>query len=340
MSKSAGTTSMGTIIPLPRWLHLCSSVFICGLSLLAATPAAGLNYPSKPIKIIVPFGPGGFTDVAARILQKELAPAIGQPIVIENKPGAGSTIGTAEVAKAAPDGYTLVMISTTHVISPHLYKTIPYDPLRDFTPVMKLAEGPYVLIVHPSLAVRSVADLVSLARAQPNTIDYASSGNGSAQHLVGALFVTMARAPLNHIPYKGSSQAMNDVLGGQVKVSFVGVPNALPNLSSGKLKALAVSTRKRYADLPDVPTLEEAGVAGYDATVWLGLLAPPGTPREVVEKLNASIAKILSTPEAKKLMASAGVDVATSTPEEFAALMRSELDRWGKVVRETGATVN
>ena len=307
---------------------------------VVALPSLAQQYPTRAIKIIVPFGPGGFTDVAARILQKELAPAIGQPIVIENKPGAGSTIGTSEVAKGQPDGYTLVMISTAHVISPHLYKAMPYDALKDFTPVMKLAEGPYVLVVHPSLPVRSVAELISLARAQPNTIDYASSGNGSAQHLVGALFATMAGAPISHVPYKGSAQAMNDILGGQVKVSFVGVPNALPNLTSGKLKALAVSTRKRYADLPDVPTLEEAGVKGYDATIWLALLAPPGTPREIVQKLNTSITQILSTPDAKKLMASAGVDVATSSPEELAALMQAEFDRWGKVVRDTGATVN
>jgi len=309
-------------------------------SAVSAFPAFAQPYPTKPIKIIVPFGPGGFTDVAARILQKELQPVIGQPVIIENKPGAGSTIGTAEVSKAAPDGYTLAMISTAHVISPHLYKSMPYDAIRDFTPVMKLAEGPYVLAVHPSLPVKNVAELIALARKEPNKIDYASSGNGSAQHLVGALFITMAHAPMNHVPYKGSSQAMNDVLGGQVKVTFAGVPNVLPNLGTGKLKALAVSTRKRYGDLPDVPTIEEGGVAGYDATIWLGLLAPPGTPREIVDKLNASITKILSTAEAKKLMASAGVDVATSTPEEFGALMRSELDRWGKVVRETGATVN
>jgi tripartite-type tricarboxylate transporter receptor subunit TctC len=232
------------------------------------------------------------------------------------------------------------MISTTHVISPHLYKQMPYDPIKDFTPVMKLAEGPYVLVVHPSLPVKNVADLIALAKAKPNTIDYASSGNGSAQHLVGALFVTMAGAPLSHVPYKGSSQAMNDVLGGIVKVSFVGVPNALANLQAGKIKALAVTTKKRYAELPDVPTLDEAGVKGYDATVWLGLLAPPGTPRDIVDKLNTSITKILSTPDARKLMASAGVDVATSSPEDFATLMQSELERWGKVVRATGATVN
>jgi tripartite-type tricarboxylate transporter receptor subunit TctC len=302
--------------------------------------AAAQPFPSKAIRIVVPFGPGGFTDVAARILQKELAPAIGQPIIIENKPGAGSTIGTAEVSKSAPDGYTLVMISTAHVISPHLYKSMPYDALRDFTPVMKLAEGPYVLVTHPSLPVKSVPELIALAKARPDTIDYASSGNGSAQHLVGALFVTMAGAPLSHVPYKGSAQAMNDVLGGQVKVSFVGVPNALPNLANGKLRALAVSTKKRYAELPEVPTLDEAGVKDYDATIWLALLAPPGTPRDVVQKINATVTRILAQPEARKLMASAGVEVATSTPEELGKLMQSELERWGKVVKETGATVN
>lgn len=307
---------------------------------LAFAGAAAAQYPERPIKIIVPFGPGGFTDVAARILQKELAPALGQSIIIENKPGAGSTIGTAEVAKAKPDGYTLAMISTTHVISPHLYRQMPYDALRDFTPVMKLAEGPYVLVVHPSLNVKTVGELIALARSEPGKIDYASSGNGSAQHLVGALFTTMANVKLNHVPYKGSNQAMNDVIGGQVKVSFVGVPNALPNLKSGKLKALGVSTGKRYGELPDVPTIEEAGVPGYDATVWLGLLAPPGTPHEIVQKLSAAITKVLSSSEARKLMASAGVDVATSSPEDFAKLLKSEHERWGKVVKETGAQVN
>ena len=318
-----------------------SMTFIAAALLALAAPfAQAQGYPTKPIKIIVPFGPGGFTDVAARILQKELAPAIGQPVVIENKPGAGSTIGTAEVSKAQPDGYTLVMISTAHVISPHLYKTMPYDPIKDFTPVMKLAEGPYVLVTHPSLPVKNVRELIALAKAQPNTVDYASSGNGSAQHLVGALFVTMAGAPLSHVPYKGSSQAMNDVLGGQVKVSFVGVPNALSALQAGKLRALAVSTRARYAELPDVPTLAESGVKDYDATIWLGLLAPPNTPRDIVQKLNTTVTRILSSPEAKKLMASAGVEVATGSPEDFGRLMQSELDRWGKVVKETGATVN
>ena len=314
--------------------------FIAAAALACAWSAPALaDFPDRPVKIVVPFGPGGFTDVAARILQKELAPVLGQSIIIENKPGAGSTIGTAEVAKAKPDGYTLVMISTTHVISPHLYKQIPYDPLKDFTPVMKLAEGPYVLVVHPSLPAKNVRELVELARREPGKIDYASSGNGSAQHLVGALFLNAAKVQMNHVPYKGSNQAMNDLVGGQVKVSFVGVPNALPNLNNGKLRALGVSTAKRYAELPDVPAIAET-VPGYDATVWLGLLAPPGTPRDVVQKINAAIVKALSQPDARKLMSSAGVDVATSSPEEFGQLMQTELERWGKVVRETGATVN
>jgi len=312
---------------------------LAALALAAfALDAAAQPYPSHPIKVIVPFGPGGFTDVVARILQKELGETIGQPIVIENKSGAGSTIGTAAVAKAEPDGYTLVMISTTHVISPHLYRQMQYDPIKDFAPVTKLGEGPYVLVVHPSLGVNSVAELIAKAKANPGKIDFASSGNGSSQHLVGALFQTMAGVKLNHVPYKGSSTAMNDVIAGTVKLSFVGMHNALANLS--RLKALGVTTLKRSPDLPNVPTLDEAGVKGFDATIWLALLAPAGTPRDIVMKLNADVAKALSTPEARKLMRSAGVDVATSTPEELGALMQSDLDRWGKVVKETGATVN
>jgi tripartite-type tricarboxylate transporter receptor subunit TctC len=297
-------------------------------------------YPSKPIHIIVPFAPGGFTDVVARILQQQLSLAIGQPVVIENKAGAGSTIGTDAVAKAKPDGYTIAMVSTTHVIGPALYKSMPYDAIRDFAPVMKIAEGPYVLVVHPSLSVATVAELIAAAKAQPGKIDYASSGNGSSQHLAGELFNQMTGVKLAHVPYKGSSGAMQDLLGGQVTVSFVGMPNALPSLPSGKLRALAVTTKKRATELPDVPTLDEAGVPGYDATIWLGLLAPAGTPREIVAKLNADVTRALSTPEARKAITGAGVEVSLTTPEEFTALMRTDLERWGKVVRETGAAVN
>jgi len=311
------------------------------LGLLALSyGASAQQYPDRPIHLIVPFGPGGFTDVAARILQKELQPVLGQPVVVENKAGAGSTIGTDYVAKAPPDGYNLVMISTTHVISPHLYKDIPYDPVKDFAPIMKLAEGPYVLVVNSKTPYRSVKDLIAAAEAKPGSIDFASSGNGSSQHLVAALFMNMTGARLNHIPYKGSNQAMQDVIGGQVPVSFVGMPNALPNVSSGKIRALAVTTKKRHPDLPNVPTMEEAGVPGYEATIWLALLAPKGTPPDIVQKINAAVTQVLSKPDARKLMNSAGVNVATSSPEELEKLLVSELDRWGKVVKETGAVVN
>lgn len=311
------------------------------LGLLALSyGASAQQFPDRPIHLIVPFGPGGFTDVAARILQKELQPVLGQPVVVENKAGAGSTIGTDYVAKAPPDGYNLVMISTTHVISPHLYKDIPYDPVKDFAPIMKLAEGPYVLVVNSKTPYKSVKDLIAAAKARPGSIDFASSGNGSSQHLVAALFMNMTGAKLNHIPYKGSNQAMQDVIGGQVPVSFVGMPNALPNVSSGKIRALAVTTKKRHPDLPNVPTMEEAGVPGYEATIWLALLAPKGTPPDVVQKINAAVTQVLSKPDARKLMNSAGVNVATSSPEELEKLLVSELDRWGKVVKETGAVVN
>jgi len=316
-------------------------IALAALALLAlAFPAFADNYPSKPVKIIVPFGPGGFTDVVARIIQKELAPVLGQPIIIENRPGAGSTIGTDSVAKAAPDGYTLVMVSTTHVISPHLYKKMPYDAIHDFTPVMRLVEGPYVMVVHPSLPAKNVKEFIALAKSRPGEIFFASSGNGSSQHLVGALFMQMAGIKLTHVPYKGSNAAMQDLLGGQVKVSFVGMPNALPNLASGKLRALAVTTKKRAPDLPDVPTMDEAGVKGYEATIWLAMLAPKGTPRAIVDKLNTDIRKVLADPQAQKLMDKAGVEVAPSSPEALESLMQSEYDRWGKVVKATGAVVN
>ena len=307
---------------------------------LAASLAQAQAWPSRPVKLVVPFSPGGFTDVVARILGQKLTESLGQPVVIENKPGAGSTIGSDYVAKSKPDGYTLVMVSTTQVSSPWLYKSMPYDVFKDFTPIMKLVEGPYVLIANPKLPVKSVADLLALAKAQPGKLDYASSGNGSAQHLVGAMFATMGGVQINHVPYKGSGQAMQDIVGGQVQLGFVGMPNARPYIPRGRLRALAVTTRKRSPDLPDVPTMDEAGIKGYDATIWLGLLGPAGLPRDIVIRLNNEITKALSSAETRKLILAAGVEVSTSSPEEFTALLRSEYDKWGKVVKETGATIN
>ncbi len=302
----------------------------------ASTAATSQGYPYKPVKLIVPFAPGGFTDVVARILGQKLSVAMGQQFVIENKAGAGSTIGTDFVAKSAPDGYTLVMVSSTHVISPWIYKSMPYDPIKSFAVVTKLVDSPYVLLVNPKVAANNVQDFIRLAKAAPDSIHYASSGNGSAQHLMGGLFVQMTGAPLKHVPYRGSSGASTDLVAGVVESSFAGVPNALAQVPQGRLKALAVTTAKRIPQLPDVPTMQEAGVAGYDASVWLALLAPAGTPRDVVMKLNTEIARLMATPDTKKALFDAGVEVSPSSPEAMTTYMVQELERWGKVVKDTG----
>jgi tripartite-type tricarboxylate transporter receptor subunit TctC len=304
-----------------------------------ASLALAQAYPNKPIKLIVPFAPGGFTDVVARILGQKLSISLGQPFVIENKAGAGSTIGTDFVAKAAPDGYTLVMVSTTHVISPAIYPKLPYDPIKSFTPVAKLVDSAYVLLVNPKVPANNVAEFIALAKASPDKIHYASSGNGSSQHLMGGMFASMTGVKMKHVPYKGSGGAANDLVAGVVESSFAGVPNAMAQVPAGRLKALAVTTSKRIPQLPDVPTMQEAGVPGYNASVWLGLLAPAGTPKEVVMKLNAEIAKVLSAADTKKELYAAGVEADISSPEALNALMVQELDRWGKVIKDAGITM-
>jgi tripartite-type tricarboxylate transporter receptor subunit TctC len=311
------------------------------LLLLAAVPAFGQSYPSRAVRVVVPLSPGGFADVPARILTPRLTAAFGKTFFVENKPGAGGTIGANEVAKSAPDGQTLLLVATPHVISAHLYRSLPYDSLRDFAPVGLIASGPYALVVNPQrLAVGSVRELIAAAKANPGKIDYASSGNGSAQHLVGALFGSMAGVQLNHIPYKGSGPAMQDLLGGQVPVSFAGVPNVLAAVKAGKLKALAVTTPRRWSELPDVPTIAEAGVPGYEATLWVGLAAPAGTPDEIVNRLNAEIGKAVQDPGLQKSFHAAGVEGAAMAPRDFGEFIRAEYEKWGKVVRQTGATVN
>jgi tripartite-type tricarboxylate transporter receptor subunit TctC len=306
---------------------------------LAMGAACAQGYPNKPVRLIVPFAPGGFTDVVARILGQKLSVAMGQQFVVENKAGAGSTIGTDFVAKSAPDGYTLVMISTTHVISPWIYKSMPYDPIKSFTVVSKLVDSPYVLLVNPKVPANNVKELVALAKSAPETIHYASSGNGSSQHLMGGLFVSMTGAPLKHVPYRGSSGAATDLVAGVVETSFAGVPNALSQVPQGRLKAFAVTTARRIPQLPDVPTMQEAGVPGYEASVWLALLAPAGTPKDIVNKLNSEIAKLMNTPDAKKALYDAGVEPTPSTPEAMSDYMVKEMERWGKVVKEIGIKV-
>jgi tripartite-type tricarboxylate transporter receptor subunit TctC len=318
-------------------MRIFNKTFLAAAAIaLSMTPALAQNYPSKPVHLIVPFAPGGFTDVVARILGQKLSVSMGQQFVIENRSGAGSTIGTDFVAKAPPDGYTLVMISTTHVISPWIYKKLPYDPIKSFTVVGKLADSAYVLLVNPKVPAHNVKEFIALAKSAPDTIHYASSGNGSSQHLMGGLFVSLTGAPLKHVPYRGSSGAAQDLVAGVVESSFAGVPNALAQVPGGRLRALAVTTAKRVPQLPDVPTMQEAGVPGYAASVWLALLAPAGTPPEIVNKLNSEIAKVMKDPELRKAFDAAGVEPDPSTPQAMSDYMAQEMARWGKVVKEAG----
>jgi len=319
--------------------QLCQVALLSCLFGITAPAALAQAYPNKPIKLIVPFAPGGFTDVVARILGQKLSASLGQPFVIENKAGAGSTIGTDFVAKAAPDGYTLVMVSTTHVISPAIYPKLPYDPIKSFTPVSKLVDSAYVLLVNPKVPANNVAEFIALAKASPDKIHYASSGNGSAQHLMGGMFASMTGVKMKHVPYKGSGGAANDLIAGVVESSFAGVPNAMAQVPAGRLKSLAVTTSKRIPQLPDVPTMQEAGVPGYNASVWLGLLAPAGTPKDVVMKLNAEIAKVMNAADTKKELYAAGVEADISSPEALNNLMVQELDRWGKIIKDAGITM-
>ncbi|HWM42352.1 MAG TPA: tripartite tricarboxylate transporter substrate binding protein [Burkholderiales bacterium] len=316
----------------------CLLLFIIGGLALAVEAQ---TYPSRPVRIVVPLSPGGFADTPARMLAPRLSEQLGRQFFVENRPGAGGTIGWDFTAKSAPDGHTLAITGSTHLVSAHLYKSLAYDVFKDFTHIAMMASGPYVLVVNPQkVAAGSVRELIALAKSKPGQIDYASSGNGSSQHLVGALFISMTGAQLNHVPYKGSGPAMQDLLGAQVGVSFAGVPNVLSHVKSGRLKALGVTTAQRWSELPDVPTLAEAGVPGYEATVWLSISGPAGIPADIVQRLNAEVAKALRDPELQSSFRAAGVEPISMSPQELLTYTRAEYEKWGRVVRETGATVN
>jgi tripartite-type tricarboxylate transporter receptor subunit TctC len=297
------------------------------------------TYPDKPVRIVVPFAAGGYTDVVSRIVAQQLTIMMGQSFITENRPGAGSTIGTDFVSKSAPDGYTLAIISTNHVTSNLLYKNLSYDPIKSFTPISELADAPYVLLVNSTLPAHTVKEFIALAKAKPDTINYSSSGNGSTQHLLGALFVSMTGAPLKHVPYRGSAQAMQDLAAGFVQSSFAAVSNGLAQVRSGKIRALAVTSAERSAQLPDVPTMEQAGVPGYRSSVWLALIGPAGMKEDIVAKLNTAVGKIMAMPESIKTLASVGVEVRPSTPDQLQKTMVAEAALWGKVVRDSHVRV-
>jgi tripartite-type tricarboxylate transporter receptor subunit TctC len=311
------------------------------LCCIASWAAQAQPWPSKPIRYIVPFAPGGTTDILGRMVAAGLASSLGQPVVVENKPGQAGSIGAAELARAAPDGYTLGGGTiSSHAINATLYPKLPYDPVKDFAPITMLATLPNMLIVHPSVNAANVGELVALLKANPNKYSFGSAGNGTSQHISGELFKIMTGTQMQHIPYKGSGPMIPDLISGTIQLSFENITTAYPQVKGGKLKALAVTSSKRSFVAPEVPTMAEAGLPGYDISSWQAMYAPAGTPREIVSRLHAETVKALRAPENQKRLSELGLDAGGMSPDELLALMRSDIPRLGKVVRDSGAKVD
>jgi len=306
-----------------------------------ATSVSAQSYPTRPIRLVVPFPAGGTTDILAREAGERLSATLGQPVVVDNRPGAGGNIGADLVAKSAADGYTLLMATVgTHAINPSLYSKMPYDHIKDFAPVVLVAGVPNVLEVTSSLPVNSVADLIKLAKEKPGQLNFASSGNGTSIHLSGELFKSMAGVDMTHVPYKGSAPALVDLVGGQVQLMFDNLPSSLPQIKAGKLRAIAVTSAQRAPALPNVPTIAESGLPGYEASSWFGIVAPAGTPPAVINRINAEINQWLRAPETAEKLLAQGAIAAGGSPEQFAAHIRAETDKWAKVVKASGAKVD
>jgi len=313
-----------------RWLWLSVALIV--------TQAAAQGYPSKPVRLVAPFPPGGSTDLLARIVAQKLTEAWGQQVIVENRGGAGGTIGVDYAARSAPDGYTIVMGHIgTFGVNPTLYPRLPYDAIKDFAPITLLAMVPNGLAVHPSLPIRSVKELLAIARARPGQLSYGSGGNGSAAHLAVEYFRLLAKIDLLHIPYKGTGPAIVDLISGQTTMMITGMPALMPHVKTGRLRLLAVGTAKRLSIMPELPTIAEAGVPGYEATQWYGILAPAATPRDIITKLNTEIVKVLRRADVKERLAADGAVTVGNTPEQFGAHIKAEIARWAPVVRASGA---
>jgi tripartite-type tricarboxylate transporter receptor subunit TctC len=310
------------------------------VALATSDPARAQLYPAKPIRMIVPFPAGGATDIVARLVGQKLAEAMGHQVIVDNRGGAGGTIGSDVAAKAPADGYNiLVGTSSTHAIAPSLYAKLPYDPVRDFTPVTLLATATILLAVHPSVPARNVKELIALAKREPNAFSYASSGNGGISHLIGEHFKSVAGIQMLHVPYKGDTPALVDLVSGQVSLMFGTAVSFLPYVKTGRLNALAVTNPKRSPVVPNVPTVAESGLSGFEALQWFGVYAPAGTPREIVARVNSEIAKILRMPEIRERFAGLGADVAGGSADDFAAFQRAEVAKWTNIVKASGAKI-
>jgi tripartite-type tricarboxylate transporter receptor subunit TctC len=318
-----------------RFLMLLLAMLSCWV-VTVADVLAQQPYPARPIRLIVPSSPGGGTDITARIMMPTLSEVLGQQVIVENKPGAGTMMGTEAAARATPDGYTLLMGISTLAINPAMYKKVTYDAIKDFAPISLVVKCPNVLTVNPSLPVKSVKDLIAYSKARPGKMNFASAGVGTSPHLSMELFLSMTGLKMVHVPYKGSGQAVIDVLSGYVSVSALSIPTVVSYIKSGRLRALGVTSDKRTVGEPDIPTIDEAGVPGYEALQWYGLLAPAGTPREIVNKLHGAVVQVLKDPGVRKLLINDGSEPIGTTPEEFSAFIKSETDKWAKVVREAG----
>jgi tripartite-type tricarboxylate transporter receptor subunit TctC len=314
--------------------------FVVGIACVVPLVVWAQDYPSRPIRVVVPYSAGGSSDGPMRVLAQEMSKQMGQQMVVENKPGQGAMLGSAEVVKAPADGYTLLLASNPNAISASLYSRLTHDPVEDFAPVTLLASEQAVLLVHPSLPVKNVQELIAYARERPGKLDYSSSGNGSAQHLFMAMFTSMAGIEMNHIPYKGSAQAVTDLLGGQVSAAMPGLAAMRGHIREGRARALAVTGAKRSPVVTEVPTMTESGLAGYVLYVWMGMLAPKGTPVSVIERLHREFATALRAPAARSFMDNAAIEPVGSTPAEFGVFFREEKSRWAKIVRETGARID
>ena len=323
--------------------HFVSLAFLAALAvpLCIFTSALAQPYPVKPVRMVLPYPPGGGSDTIARPLAQKMSEGLGQQVIVENRGGANGNIGMELAARAAPDGYTIVFALTAQLaVNPNLYSKVPYDPVRDYSPITLLGAGGYILVVHPSLPAKSVKELIALAKARPGQIAYSSSGNGSGGHLAAELLNSMAGIKMLHVPYKGGGPALMDLIAGQVQVLFSTQLASWPHIQSGRIRALAVSTAKRPASLPDLPTIAEAALPGYDSGVWYGVLAPAGTPREIVMRLNAEIARVLKQPDYRNLLVNNTIDPIGGPPEQLGQYIRSELVKWAKVVKEAGVRVD